>query len=250
MTLPKMMLLCFMALLSSLSIKNSVVSSFTIISSSASTCRKTVGPFPPSKKDPIVSASISSSSSSCIAKRKNNFNSSSLIPLSLSEWSDFSAIDDDDDYYNDDSSKSNNDINTIYADENDPQEYKAQIGSTIPPPPTSSFENVEPIFLPVGSILPLTPENVQSILSACRIEIGTMFGYTAENRGVGITGYVDYVDLDGPNVIISLGGRFWHQRVTVLERVEKYVQGRIPEVVSVVVEDPWELTDEANNAAY
>ena len=61
---------------------------------------------------------------------------------------------------------------------------------------------------------------------------------------------VDFVDFDGPSVIVTLKGRFWHQSTTVLERVEKYIQGRIPEVVEVIVEDPWELTDEANDAAY
>jgi hypothetical protein len=36
----------------------------------------------------------------------------------------------------------------------------------------------------------------------------------------------------------------------VLDRVEKYLQGRIPEIIECVVEDPYELTDEANDAAY
>ena len=60
---------------------------------------------------------------------------------------------------------------------------------------------------------------------------------------------VDFVDFDGPSVILKLHGRFWHQRPTVLNRVGKYIQGRIPEVVDVMVEDPYELTDEANNNA-
>ena len=76
-----------------------------------------------------------------------------------------------------------------------------------------------------------------------------MFGYTAENRGVGITGGVDFVELDGPTVVLSLKGRFWHQRTTVLDRVGAYILGRIPEVIDVTVLDEWELTDEANNAA-
>ena len=100
-----------------------------------------------------------------------------------------------------------------------------------------------------GSVLPLTVENVQALLAACRSEIGTMFGYTAENRGVGITGGVDFVELDGPTVVLSLKGRFWHQRTTVLDRVGAYILGRIPEVIDVTVLDEWELTDEANNAA-
>ena len=77
----------------------------------------------------------------------------------------------------------------------------------------------------------------------------TMFGYQAENRGVGITGGVDFVELDGPTVVLHLKGRFWHQRPTVLQRVGSYLTARIPEIVDVVVEDEWELTDEANDLA-
>lgn len=36
-----------------------------------------------------------------------------------------------------------------------------------------------------GSQLDLTEENVLGVLSACREELGTLFGYSAENRGVG-----------------------------------------------------------------
>ena len=97
-----------------------------------------------------------------------------------------------------------------------------------------------------GSQLELTEETVLGVLSACRGELGTLFGYSAENRGVGITGGVDYVDMDGPTVIVKLKGRFWHQRTTVLDRVANYLQQRIPEIVDVQVEDPWQLTDEAN----
>ena len=87
---------------------------------------------------------------------------------------------------------------------------------------------------------------VLGVLSACREELGTLFGYTAENRGVGITGGVDYFGLDGPTVILSLKGRYWHQRTAVLERVGNYLQQRIPEIVDVTVDDPYQLTDEAN----
>lgn len=86
-------------------------------------------------------------------------------------------------------------------------------------------------------------------MAACRQEIGTMFGYQAENRGVGITGGVDFVELDGPTVVLRLKGRFWHQRPTVLKRVGAYLIARIPEIVDVVVDDEYELTDEANNLA-
>lgn len=181
-----------------------------------------------------------------------------MLSMSSSDWSTFQALDDDDDddddYLQDttttnNNNNSNNNPSSIqYANENDPQEFKAQVGSNIPAP-TVDWDG-EPLFLPQGSILPLSEENVQGVLAACRQEIGTMFGYTAENRGVGITGGVDFVELDGPTVILKLHGRFWHQRTTVLERVGKYLQGRIPEIVDYAVEDPWELTDEANDVAY
>lgn len=62
------------------------------------------------------------------------------------------------------------------------------------------------IDVPLGSTLELDEETVQGVLAACRQEIGTMFGYQAENRGVGITGGVDFVELDGPTVVLHLKG--------------------------------------------
>ena len=84
------------------------------------------------------------------------------------------------------------------------------------------------------------------ILLSIHLNHRTLFGYSAENRGVGITGGVDYVDLDGPMVLISLKGRFWHERTTVLDRVSNYLIQRIPEIIEVNVEDPWQLSQEAN----
>ena len=169
----------------------------------------------------------------------------------MSDWSDFAALEDDDDLYSTpdkDLPPAGKMTDLGYADENDPQEMKAEIGSNIPGPPLS-YQG-EAIYLPQGSVLELSEENVEGVLHACRNEIGTMFGYSAENRGVGITGGVDFVELDGPAVVLHLHGRFWHQRTTVLERVGKYLQGRIPEIVDYTVQDPWELTDEANDEAY
>jgi hypothetical protein len=93
--------------------------------------------------------------------------------------------------------------------------------------------------VPAGSQLQLDEETVLGVLNACREEIGTVFGYSAENRGVGITGGVDFVGMDGPIVVLSLKGRFWHQRTTVLDRVSLYLQQRIPELIDVVIEDEW-----------
>ena len=139
-------------------------------------------------------------------------------PIRMSdEWADFADLDDDDL------------PSFTVADENDPQEFKAEVGEMYAPPEV--FSDAAPIFLPQGSVLELTEENVEGVLAACREEIGTLFGYSAENRGVGITGGVDFLYLDGPMVVLSLKGRFWHQRPTVLERVGAYIMGRIPEVI-------------------
>jgi hypothetical protein len=119
--------------------------------------------------------------------------------LCVSEWGDFKALDDDIDDDLGPPGKMKG-----FADENDPQEYKAEIGGTIPAPEIS-WEG-EAIHLPQGSVLPLSEENVQGVLQACREEIGTMFGYSAENRGVGITGAVDFVEFDGPSVVLKLSG--------------------------------------------
>jgi len=158
----------------------------------------------------------------------------------MSEWADFEILGDDDDLYS-------TDTEIQFASENDDQEIKAAVGSKLPAP--TILSDAEPIFVPQGTVLPLTEENVEGILAACREEIGTMFGYTAENRGVGITGAVDFVEMDGPVVVLSLKGRFWHTRPMVLARVGAYISGRIPEIVDVDIDDPYELTDEANNAA-
>lgn len=159
------------------------------------------------------------------------------LPRFLSDWSNFEYLDDDEDL----------DVQydtREYAKEEDSQEFKAQVGATLDAPTIE--KDAEPIFVPVGSQLELDEETVLGVLSACREEIGTLFGYTAENRGVGITGGVDFVEMDGPVVVLSLKGRFWHQRTTVLDRVSVYLQSRIPEIIDVIVEDEWQLTDEAN----
>lgn len=157
-----------------------------------------------------------------------------------STWDDFS-YDDDDDLF--DSLESD----FVAADENDDSSVKAAAGMALEAPEVDWDGDV--IMVPQGSQLALDEETVQGVLAACRQEIGTMFGYQAENRGVGITGGVDFVDLDGPTVIVSLKGRFWHQRPTVLSRVSSYLIARIPEIVEVIVEDEYQLTDEANDAA-
>lgn len=53
----------------------------------------------------------------------------------------------------------------------------------------------------------LTEPNVELALEAARTELSALFGYTPENRAVGITGQVDLVEISGPTVIIRLSGR-------------------------------------------
>ena len=51
------------------------------------------------------------------------------------------------------------------------------------------------------------------------------------------------MELDGPSIIVRLTGRFWHKRTDVIERVESYVIERIPECISVEIDDPASLSD-------
>ena len=57
-----------------------------------------------------------------------------------SDWGDFAALDDDDDEIRVD--------RTVYAKEEDPQELKAQIGSSRPTPTIEC--DADPIFVPQG----------------------------------------------------------------------------------------------------
>ena len=161
------------------------------------------------------------------------------IPRFSSDWSNFDYIDDEEDLEID---------TTSYAKEADTQEEKAQVGASLAAP-TIEGGIADPIFVPAGTQLDLDEETVLGVLNACREEIGTVFGYSAENRGVGITGGVDFVEMDGPTVVLRLKGRFWHQRYTVLDRVSLYLQQRIPEIIDVVIDDEYQLTDEANEKA-
>lgn len=105
--------------------------------------------------------------------------STSTSSLFMSDWGSFSALDDDEDL---DFSVDTRE----YAKEEDSQELKAQVGASLEAP--SILNDAEPISVPAGSQLGLDEETVLGVLSACREEIGTVFGYSAENRGVGITG--------------------------------------------------------------
>ena len=191
--------------------------------------------------------SHSSHASACKTLHSPQRQPSDVTTLKMTGWSDFQALDDeDDDWENDFASPKRN---VEYADENDTDSYKRYVGEGMSAPAIEY--DAEPIFVdPIDGGIELTTENLLGVLSACREEIKTVFGYQAENRGVGITGSVDYVDRDGPVVILRLKGRFWHERTTVLDRVSNYLQARIPEIVEVTVEDPYQLTQEANEEEY
>jgi hypothetical protein len=92
---------------------------------------------------------------------------STTVSLKMSDWGDFAALEDDDDLIIDSMVK--------YAEENDSQEKKAQVGALLEPPEIEM--NAEPMFVPPGSVLELDVDNVLGVLAACREEIGTLFGY-------------------------------------------------------------------------
>ena len=96
--------------------------------------------------------------------------------------------------------------------------------------------------LPAPPPLDLTENNVKQVLEDARKELGQIF-----DSSVGITGVVELADLDGPFVKISLKGRFWHKRSTVLARVANYLKQRIPEILEVDIEDEKQLDDSPEN---
>ena len=77
----------------------------------------------------------------------------------------------------------------------------------------------------------LCDENVEKVLEGAREDMAAVFGYAADSQKVGITGTVELVEIEGPIVIIRLGGRFWHKRSDVVQRVANYLIERIPRFV-------------------
>ncbi|GAU17480.1 hypothetical protein TSUD_340230 [Trifolium subterraneum] len=96
--------------------------------------------------------------------------------------------------------------------------------------------------LSVPQPLDLTEDNVKQALVDARGELGQIF-----DTSVGMTGVVELVELDGPYVTISLKGRFWHKRSTVLARLANYLKQRIPEILEVEIEDEQQLDDSPAN---
>ncbi|XP_058738999.1 uncharacterized protein LOC131610928 [Vicia villosa] len=96
--------------------------------------------------------------------------------------------------------------------------------------------------LSVPQPLDLTEDNVKQALVDARAELGQIF-----DTSVGMTGVVELVELDGPYVTISLKGRFWHKRSTVLARLANYLKQRIPEILEVEIENEKQLDDSPAN---
>ena len=87
------------------------------------------------------------------------------------------------------------------------------------------------------SPMELCEENAALVIEEVKAELGTIFGYDQGSKNVGITGAIELVEVDGPTIIVSLSGRFWHATDTVMLRVESFVKQRIPEVISVILDE-------------
>ncbi|WVZ08252.1 hypothetical protein V8G54_021598 [Vigna mungo] len=115
--------------------------------------------------------------------------------------------------------------------------------------------------LPVPPPLDLTEDNVRQALEDARQELSQIFdtsvGMTGKFLVVDncnetthhnlISGVVELADLDGPFVKLSLRGRFWHKRSTVVARIANYLKQRIPEILEVDIEDEKQLDDSPEN---
>ncbi|KAA8524928.1 hypothetical protein F0562_011434 [Nyssa sinensis] len=104
--------------------------------------------------------------------------------------------------------------------------------------PTRRFRAISASLPP----LDLTEDNIKQVLADARIEFGQIF-----DSSVGMTGKAELAELDGPFVKISLKGRFWHERSTVLARLGTYLKQRIPEILEVDIEDEKQLDDSPEN---
>lgn len=94
-------------------------------------------------------------------------------------------------------------------------------------------------------VMPLDEDNVRHCLSLfIESEYGQqMFGCHDRASDIGISGELEFVEISGPEVILSLSGRFWHRRETVLGRAAMWLHACIPEITDVNVQDMEELKD-------
>ncbi|KAL4185965.1 hypothetical protein AMTRI_Chr10g8430 [Amborella trichopoda] len=94
------------------------------------------------------------------------------------------------------------------------------------PKPSHDFRKLSgsPVFYAELRPLDLTEDNVHRVLMDAKSELAQIF-----DTSVGITGEAELAELDGPFVKLSLKGRFWHKRSTVLARLGNYLKKRIPD---------------------
>jgi len=71
----------------------------------------------------------------------------------------------------------------------------------------------------------------------------SMFGCHDRASQIGITGSIQFVELCGPEVTLTLEGEFWHKRSFVLGRAAVWLNARIPEITDVIVNDMEDLND-------
>jgi hypothetical protein len=97
----------------------------------------------------------------------------------------------------------------------------------------------------VADTMFLDEENVQMCLEEfIDSDYGKqMFGCHERPASIGVTGSIEYDELCGPEVTLSLSGKFWHRRETVLGRAAMWLNARMPEITDVMVADPQELKD-------
>lgn len=98
----------------------------------------------------------------------------------------------------------------------------------------------------IVDVIPLDEESVQMCLDELiDSDYGKqMFGIHDAPASIGITGEIGLVEVAGPEVYLSLSGKFWHKRSHVLGRAAMYLNARMPEIMLVSVMDPDELLDE------
>ncbi len=91
----------------------------------------------------------------------------------------------------------------------------------------------------------LDEENVRSCLQEfVESDYGQqMFGCHDRPASIGVTGSIDVVEVCGPEVTLTLDGKFWHRRDTVLGRAAMWLNARMPEITDVIVADQEELND-------
>lgn len=94
---------------------------------------------------------------------------------------------------------------------------------------------------------PLLEENVEDLLQEARYHsYQQLFGYVKDSTDAGISGKIELVEIEGPIVVISLVGKFWHTRTDVVRRIEAFMIENIPEIAEVVVQDLEMLVDKSD----